>query len=160
MTDISNLKTLDKAQQFFPSADGFFIGANDVLDKGVWGWEDGSGQLKYANWALGEPKSQIGLDCAVVSLKYGSWSAANCLEKRPFVCAIAPISSACPPPPVCPSPPDLRYCDDGWTIFGKYCFKATPGVTYSFDSANDVCHSWDAELSSIHSKEENEFVQG
>lgn len=131
-----------------------------MLDKGVWGWEDGSGQLKYENWAVGEPKSQIGLDCAVVSLKCGSWSAANCLEKRPFVCATAPISSACPPPPVCPAPQNLYYCDEGWTIFGKYCYKATPGVTYSFDSANEVCHSWNSELASIHSKEENELVQG
>lgn len=112
-------RTLDKAQQAFASFDAYFIGANDIRTRGLWGWKDGS-SFKYQNWALGEPANRTGFDCGAESLKDGAWRAANSYQKLPYVCPLPPISSVCPPPPTCPAPRHVHYCNDGWTPFQGY----------------------------------------
>jgi hypothetical protein len=73
------------------------LGANDILDEGVWRWPDGStfwtgdengGSVdgRYNNWAPGEPNDLFGQDCAVMRRDDGRWDDIDCGSARPFIC--------------------------------------------------------------------------
>lgn len=123
-------------------------------------WDDGSGPLKYQPWAAGEPSQKAGFDCASVTLRDGLWHASGCFEKRPFVCTLPQVSSACPPPPSCPAPRHVYYCDDGWTIYKDHCYRVTASFNVTFWDARAECQEWSADLASIHSQGENDFIKG
>ncbi|KAK7933318.1 hypothetical protein WMY93_004214 [Mugilogobius chulae] len=48
-------------------------------------------------------------------------------------------------------------CAEGWTKFGSRCFKLINEKITWFD-AEKSCHSLGANLASIHSAEENDFI--
>lgn len=52
-------------------------------------------------------------------------------------------------------------CKSEWTARGSYCYIVQPAVDggVTWEDANEGCRLMDAELVSIHSKDENEFVE-
>ncbi|KAH7709697.1 CBN-CLEC-50 protein [Aphelenchoides avenae] len=157
----TNMYLNDEAQQLFGSVpQSFFIGANDIATKGSWTWDDGSGPLKYQPWAVGEPSQHAGFDCASVTLRDGLWHAGGCFDRRPFVCSLPQVSSACPPPPSCPASRHAYYCDDGWTIYKDHCYQVTASFNVTFWDARAECQERNADLVSIHSQGEKDFVRG
>lgn len=53
------------------------------------------------------------------------------------------------------------YCSSGWSGYGSYCYLPVSGdgEGFTWQEANDQCQILGAELVSIHSKDENEFVE-
>jgi hypothetical protein len=49
-----------------------------------------------------------------------------------------------------------------WTFFNGFCYSAygTNGVGFTFAEARDQCQARAADLLSVHSNAENEFVTG
>ena len=48
-------------------------------------------------------------------------------------------------------------CDNGWSIFGNACYKVSNETTDWYD-AERTCNEYGAHLTSIHSKEEADFI--
>ncbi|VDM77470.1 unnamed protein product [Strongylus vulgaris] len=137
----------------------YFIGANRL--QGNWSNSDGS-PLFYTNWAQGQPSTTA--TCAVASAPDGMWTSTSCSTAYPFICAIAENahpSVTCPtcPTPTCPTPPrQPGHCESGWAYFDKTdsCYRRF--VWANFENAEEVCVSNGGHLASIHSAEENTFV--
>ena len=49
-------------------------------------------------------------------------------------------------------------CQDDWTYYNGYCYRKVSSCD-SWESSQETCASLDANLPSIHSQEENVFVQ-
>jgi C-type mannose receptor len=149
----------EEAQVAFPSSKAYYIGATDLAQYGNWSWIDGS-RITFKNWASGEPKSGNGYDCGTINAADGTWKSSNCFQKRPYVCLVPQLSSACPPPPTCPTARHELTCETEWTLFNGNCYKVGDGLDQKFWDAQDACSDDGANLASIHSAEENGFVQG
>ena len=48
-------------------------------------------------------------------------------------------------------------CKNGWSIYGNACYKVSDETTYWYD-AERTCNEFGAHLTSIHSKEEADFI--
>ncbi|XP_028395191.1 uncharacterized protein LOC114519267 isoform X2 [Dendronephthya gigantea] len=140
-----------------------WIGLNEKT-KGVYEWSDGS-SVSWTNWYVGQPDER-GTDksCVYMSLIRGKrgwmyWKDSNCTRKYPFMCGyfIVPTQK----PSAVPTVFDGN-CDAGWVTDRSlaYCYHYKPGISRpNWLNAQDACRTDGANLVSIQSKEENEFVR-
>uniref|UniRef100_A0AC34PV29 C-type lectin domain-containing protein n=1 Tax=Panagrolaimus sp. JU765 TaxID=591449 RepID=A0AC34PV29_9BILA len=127
----------------------FWIGAsltkvyNDAGVVKIWIWDGLDKILKYDDWGFNEPSNKGG--CAGVKTSDGTWFAEDCGVRKNFVCS---------------TPVKVNICDDEWIYFPStdFCYR----VFYHSDwtTAENNCVERGAHLVSIHSKEENDFLQG
>lgn len=137
----------------------FFVGMNKL--QGNWSNSDGSSST-YTNWAAGQPT--VSATCAVSSAPDGVWTSVACSNPSPFVCSIAEDAHpdvSCPTcaAPTCPTPArGPGYCQSDWAYFAKTdsCYRRF--LWANFDNAEEVCVSNGGHLTSIHSLEENTFI--
>ena len=130
-------------------------------------WVDGT-QSGYENWEEGYPNSLEGREKCVSAYKSSEehkWSNANCNTKMRIICeTIAqeePFTTAPMPtrPPSIPCHPE----DTTWikkTYEDEWCYafmSKDQGLTWR--KARDNCTGMGGELVSIHSVEENNFIQ-
>lgn len=54
------------------------------LHAGMWTWDDQRSPPLWAAWGPGQPASTGA--CAVLALKDGTWSVADCSVAKPYVC--------------------------------------------------------------------------
>uniref|UniRef100_A0AC34RLC9 C-type lectin domain-containing protein n=1 Tax=Panagrolaimus sp. JU765 TaxID=591449 RepID=A0AC34RLC9_9BILA len=129
------------------SWDQYWIGAtvtkqtmNDA-NVGIWTWIGTDRYVKFSDWYPGEPNSNN--YCAVGKTSDFTWISTNCAVTRPFVCSI---------------PVKMSSCDDGWVHFSqtKSCYKVF--YNKNWEEAENVCRGESAHLTSIHSKDENDFI--
>ncbi|KAK7903890.1 hypothetical protein WMY93_016497 [Mugilogobius chulae] len=76
------------------SSSGFWIGARDVEEEGVWKWLDGT-QIIQGFWNIGEPNNMGNEDCAAVyptpnKNPFMSWNDAPCNHFLKWICEKAP----------------------------------------------------------------------
>uniref|UniRef100_A0AC34R2L0 C-type lectin domain-containing protein n=1 Tax=Panagrolaimus sp. JU765 TaxID=591449 RepID=A0AC34R2L0_9BILA len=100
----------------------------------------------YHDWQVNEPSANQG--CAASSVESALWTAQQCNSTKPFVCRI---------------PAAIEVCDAGWSYFqgpnqNGMCYKYTAQRSIQFLNAQNACLSQGANLVSIHSKEENDYV--
>uniref|UniRef100_A0AC34Q3N0 C-type lectin domain-containing protein n=1 Tax=Panagrolaimus sp. JU765 TaxID=591449 RepID=A0AC34Q3N0_9BILA len=127
----------------------FWIGAiltTFDLDDGkvrIWTWDGLDKFLNYKDWGFNEPSNKGG--CAAVKTSDGTWFADDCSTKKNYVCSI---------------PMQIDVCDDQWTYYSVtgFCYKVYYHL--GWNNAENNCAALKAHLVSIHSKEENDFVQG
>lgn len=89
---ITNLltNTRDPSRHYVQS--GFWIGARDVEEEGVWRWLDGT-RLTEGYWSPGEPNNQGNEDCAAVypiNNPFKSWNDAPCSHDLKWICEKPP----------------------------------------------------------------------
>uniref|UniRef100_A0AC34RNL0 C-type lectin domain-containing protein n=1 Tax=Panagrolaimus sp. JU765 TaxID=591449 RepID=A0AC34RNL0_9BILA len=128
--------------------ENFWIGGNATQiynDDGVmkvWIWEGVRKLMDYNNWGPNEPVNKKG--CAAVNATDGTWFVEDCGAEKNYVCSI---------------PMKMDVCDDQWIYFSLtgFCYK----VYYHSDwtAAESACLAQGAHLVSVHSKQENDFVQ-
>uniref|UniRef100_A0AC34RD62 C-type lectin domain-containing protein n=1 Tax=Panagrolaimus sp. JU765 TaxID=591449 RepID=A0AC34RD62_9BILA len=126
----------------------FWIGAtltkvyNDAGMVKIWIWEGLDKIVKYDDWGFNEPSNKGG--CAAVKASDGTWFADDCSTTKNYVCSI---------------PVKLDVCDNEWIYFPvtKFCYKVFFHADYNAAESN--CVVLGAHLVSIHSKEEDVFVQ-
>uniref|UniRef100_A0A914EKU9 C-type lectin domain-containing protein n=1 Tax=Acrobeloides nanus TaxID=290746 RepID=A0A914EKU9_9BILA len=132
----------------------------------AWTWTDGT-PLTYTNWAKGQPNTDF--QCLTMLPTSGQWYSNDCNSQLlPYICGIPALSdndqATTNVRPTCPiittSAPLVVYaCDSGWTYYNvtNSCYKVFHGQNWT--TAESICVSNRAHLTSIHSYSENYFVQ-
>ena len=108
-----------------------WIGGNDRAREGTWAWSDMS-TFSYKSWANKEPNDLRGEDCMHQGfISKPIWNDLKCDKKLPFVCKVIYFSG------------NRYFISSGkknWMDAEKHCVEIG------------------GHLTSIHSKEENEFL--
>uniref|UniRef100_A0AC35GQ51 C-type lectin domain-containing protein n=1 Tax=Panagrolaimus sp. PS1159 TaxID=55785 RepID=A0AC35GQ51_9BILA len=157
----------EKAAQIFDNEYAFWIGGNALMGGGSdWTWTDGT-SFNFADWETGEPDITAEKQCIVVSRDHGYWMTEDCTRGRVFVCA---VSTAQTNPPNTPPPrpstttmkmPTYRNCSFGWVYFEptNSCYGYNnKGLMMNWTAAESYCNSQGAHLASVHSYEEQMFI--
>uniref|UniRef100_A0A914R2W9 C-type lectin domain-containing protein n=1 Tax=Panagrolaimus davidi TaxID=227884 RepID=A0A914R2W9_9BILA len=144
---LDNVFLSGEASTFFTdsaSAD-FWIGANKLFIPGNWSWSD------ETPWDFDDfgKKDNIS-NCGAVQLQTGKWIPANCLDVRPFSCLVNEAASV----PTSTAKPTT--CQPSWIYYNGFCYKAFDNETWL--NAQDRCKIDNANLTSIHTLEENLFI--
>ncbi|EGT33671.1 hypothetical protein CAEBREN_18283 [Caenorhabditis brenneri] len=119
-----------------------------------WKWMDKT-PFNYQNYQSGQPSVLGSSACMVFNASTGKWLTPSCQNSYPFICASDPVNTVqttCAPQKAnkCPS----RYA---WLEETNACYKLVSSKK-NFTEANAACKQEGAELASIHSKLENDFL--
>ncbi|CAJ1076237.1 C-type mannose receptor 2 [Xyrichtys novacula] len=134
-----------------------WIGLNDLDINGGWQWADSS-PLKYLNWEPDQPNHAEEENCAVIRTESsGRWQNRDCSVALPYVCKKRP-NATLDPFTTDSWADDAKYdCDVGWQAFQAGCYKLT-SEKLDWDTAQKTCQKREANLVSIHTLPELEFV--
>lgn len=146
------------SSQIVGKKENFWIGLTQSYDTGITErWMSGQ-DVRFTYWA-DEHTGAIEEDGFCVSMSanhpIGLWSTLNCSTLNSFICEFPREGFTTPPPP----PPTTTLptsCENGWLELDGNCYKIFPEESWM--EGRDSCRRMGAELVSIHSNEENEFV--
>ncbi|KAM6957627.1 C-type mannose receptor 2 [Aplochiton taeniatus] len=134
-----------------------WIGLNDLDLHGGWQWTDSS-PLKYLNWEADQPNHAEEENCAAIRTESsGGWQNRECSVALPYVCKKRPNAALDPFTTDSWSNEDKYECDVGWQAFQAGCYKLTSEKT-DWDTAQKTCQKLEANLVSIHTLPELEFI--
>uniref|UniRef100_A0A087XUB2 Mannose receptor C-type 2 n=1 Tax=Poecilia formosa TaxID=48698 RepID=A0A087XUB2_POEFO len=138
-----------------------WIGLNDLDISGGWQWSDSS-PVKYLNWDKGtteHPTHAEDDNCAVVqSESSGRWQNRDCTEALPYACKKKPNATLEPFTTADSWTDNHKYeCDVGWQSFQAGCYKLSSDKS-EWNAAQKACQKMDANLVSIHTLPELEFI--
>lgn len=128
----------------------------------IWEWTDES-KLDFLDWKKGEPQNISGSNCMSLSTTDGYWSAQNCYNPKPFVCAVAATPTTATP--MLSTISSIKNCSNGWTYFEPTdsCYVAFSPNNFpdrDWQWAENFCLTFGAHSPSIHSAEEQSFLHG
>ncbi|KAG7220641.1 hypothetical protein INR49_017895 [Caranx melampygus] len=134
-----------------------WIGLNDLDINGGWQWADSS-PLKYLNWEPDQPNHAEEENCAVIRTESsGRWQNRDCSVAQPYVCKKRPNATLDPFTTDSWADDEKYQCDVGWQAFQAGCYKLTSGKM-DWDTAQKTCQKMEANLVSIHTLPELEFI--
>ncbi|EFP09146.1 hypothetical protein CRE_25235 [Caenorhabditis remanei] len=119
----------------------------NVRDPNNWKWTDET-PFDYQNYRIGQPSSLGTSACMQFLTSDGTWLTATCTDEFPFICASEPKKITTVSGVTCPPTSKMV------TVSEKIVFIGS----YSFESANQYCKNDGAELASVHSYTENQFL--
>ncbi|XP_047200502.1 macrophage mannose receptor 1 [Hippoglossus stenolepis] len=125
-------------------------------DESSYSWTDGW-PVFFTQWGPGEPSNIKDEGCVSMHASrvfHGTWNDTKCDQAKPYICK---ISSETPPPT--PAPGDGK-CLPFWIPYGRYCyFVYNQQKGFSWPDSRHYCQEVKAELASIHSRAEVEFIR-
>ncbi|KAK7079206.1 hypothetical protein SK128_003942 [Halocaridina rubra] len=136
--------------------------SNLILVLAGYHWTDGSA-VDYINWADGQPSSQYERDtCGSANKNSFKLSLSNCNGYLPFICEAREGTMHTTMAP--PTPPQVEVCDDfpSWYRFGDHCYKfisESEAEPQTWWTAHRKCRDEGGELASIHTVEENYWIE-
>ncbi|KAJ3601174.1 hypothetical protein NHX12_032147, partial [Muraenolepis orangiensis] len=134
-----------------------WMGLNDLDTNGGWQWADSS-PLKYLNWESDQPKHEEEENCAVIRTESsGRWQNRDCSVALPYVCKKRPNSTMDPFTTDSWTDDEKYECDVGWQAFQAGCYKLTAELI-NWDTAQRTCQRMEANLVSVHTLPELEFI--
>ncbi|XP_044188034.1 C-type mannose receptor 2 [Thunnus albacares] len=134
-----------------------WIGLNDLDINGGWQWADSS-PLKYLNWEQDQPNHADEENCAVLRTESsGRWQNRDCSVALPYVCKKRPNATLDPFTTDSWADDEKYECDVGWQAFQAGCYKLT-SEKIDWDTAQKTCQKMEANLVSIHTLPELEFI--
>ncbi|TRY95646.1 hypothetical protein DNTS_017847, partial [Danionella cerebrum] len=135
-----------------------WMGLNDLDLNGGWQWAD-SAPLKYLNWEAEMPSYDEEENCGVVSTDaQGRWHNRDCSVALPYICKKRPNATLDPFTTADSWTDDGHYqCDVGWQNFQAGCYWLNSD-TVDWSSADRMCQKMEANLVSIHTLPELEFI--
>ncbi|TWW70258.1 C-type mannose receptor 2 [Takifugu flavidus] len=134
-----------------------WIGLNDREIQGGWQWSDSS-PLKYLNWETGQPNHADEHNCAVIRTESsGRWQNRDCSVALPYVCKKRPNATLDPFTTDSWTNDEKYECDMGWQAFQASCYKLNSEKT-EWETAQKTCQRMEANLVSIHTLPELEFI--
>jgi len=124
--------------------DNFWIGGSNLVGS-KWTWTDGN-DFNYTKWKPGFPINEDVNQCITLD-SAGLYANDNCfLNKKRFLCKLAD-STKCPT------------CPRSYEMYQGFCYKVFHELT-SWNLANSACVQEGGQLASIHSMEENRYING
>uniref|UniRef100_A0A3Q2XJ30 Mannose receptor C-type 2 n=1 Tax=Hippocampus comes TaxID=109280 RepID=A0A3Q2XJ30_HIPCM len=137
-----------------------WIGLNDLDINGGWQWADSS-PLNYLNWeqvrsslSAEQPNHEDEDNCVVIRTESsGRWQNRACSDALPYVCKKRPNATLDP----FTTGQTTRKCEVGWQAFQAGCYKLVPEKG-DWDAGLKTCQKMDANLVSIHTLPEMEFI--
>uniref|UniRef100_A0A3Q1GYY0 Mannose receptor, C type 2 n=1 Tax=Anabas testudineus TaxID=64144 RepID=A0A3Q1GYY0_ANATE len=134
-----------------------WIGLNDLDINGGWQWSDSS-PLRYLNWEQEQPNHADEENCAVIRTESsGRWQNRDCSVALPYICKKRP-NATLDPFTTDSWVDDKRYeCDVGWQSFQAGCYKLNTEKS-DWETARKTCQKREANLVSIHTLPELEFI--
>ncbi|XP_077591129.1 C-type mannose receptor 2 [Stigmatopora nigra] len=134
-----------------------WMGLNDLDINGGWQWADAS-PLKYLNWEQDRPDHQEEENCAVIRTESsGRWQNRQCSQTLPYVCEKRPNATLDPFSTDSWEDDDKYECQAGWRVFQAGCYKLV-AEKGDWDAGLRACQKMDANLVSIHTLPEMEFI--
>uniref|UniRef100_A0A6Q2XGH6 Mannose receptor, C type 2 n=1 Tax=Esox lucius TaxID=8010 RepID=A0A6Q2XGH6_ESOLU len=134
-----------------------WIGLNDLDINGGWQWADSS-PLKYLNWENDQPSHTEEENCAVIRTESsGRWQNRDCSVAFPYVCKKRPNATLDPFTTDSWADDDKYECDVGWQAFQAGCYRLT-SEKLDWDTAQKTCQKMEANLVSLHTLPELEFI--
>ncbi|XP_061163166.1 macrophage mannose receptor 1-like [Saccostrea echinata] len=136
----------------------FWVGLTQSYDTGiVESWTSGQ-SVGFTYWA-NQHTGKIEEDgfCVSMSAEHpvGLWYTFNCSNRNPFICEF-PREGFTTPTTSQPTTTMTKPCETGWSEYEGNCYKNFPKENWM--NARDSCRRMGAELTSIHSYEENQFL--
>ncbi|XP_068430349.1 uncharacterized protein [Clinocottus analis] len=123
---------------------------------GSYSWSDGW-PVFFTHWGPGEPSNIQGEGCVSMHASrafHGTWNDTKCDHAKPYVCKISKEE-----PPPTPAPGDGK-CLPSWIPYGRYCYYVYNGKQgFSWMDSRHYCQVVKAELASVHSRAEVEFIR-
>nr|XP_011422437.3 macrophage mannose receptor 1 isoform X2 [Crassostrea gigas] len=136
-----------------------WIGLNDKAVERGHRWTDSS-PTDYTNWNRGEPNDAGGIEDCVSMISNGKWNDINCFFSKPFICKVqrgVPLSTT----PVIPTASSSNACGTGWVLYNQFCYYLGNGSSLmTWFDARSTCNQMGAELASVHSRDEDNFLVG
>uniref|UniRef100_A0A8C7H9W9 Mannose receptor C-type 2 n=1 Tax=Oncorhynchus kisutch TaxID=8019 RepID=A0A8C7H9W9_ONCKI len=134
-----------------------WIGLNDLDITGGWQWADSS-PLKYLNWENDQPSHAEEVNCAVIRTESsGRWQNRDCSVALPYVCKKRPNATLDPFTTDSWADDEKYECDVGWQAFQAGCYRLT-SEKVNWDAAQKTCQKMEANLVSLHTLPELEFI--
>ncbi|KAK2893561.1 C-type mannose receptor 2 [Channa argus] len=134
-----------------------WIGLNDLDINGGWQWSDSS-PLKYLNWEQDHPNHAEEENCAVIRTDTsGRWQNRDCSVALPYACKKRPNATLDPFTTDSWADDEKYECDVGWQAFQAGCYKLTSEKN-EWETAQKTCQKMEANLVSIHTLPELEFI--
>ncbi|XP_030005898.1 macrophage mannose receptor 1 [Sphaeramia orbicularis] len=119
-------------------------------------WTDGW-PVFFTQWGPGEPSNHKDEGCVSMHgsrMFHGTWNDTKCDDPKPYICKYTKEK-----PPPTPAPGD-GMCMPFFVPYGRYCYTVYNELKgYSWSDARLVCQSFRAELASVHSRAEVEFLR-
>uniref|UniRef100_A0AC34G2R8 C-type lectin domain-containing protein n=1 Tax=Panagrolaimus sp. ES5 TaxID=591445 RepID=A0AC34G2R8_9BILA len=147
-----------QAVNFFKnnSESDFWVGGTTLIAAGNWTWTDGT-NLDFKDWDPSTKPNATSSSCISVKSNSGLWTSGDCFQTKPYACM---VSSSIYIPPSTAVPVFLN-CTHGWTYFepSHSCFGIDASHQASWDNAEQYCQDLGGHLPSIHSVEEENFLQ-
>ncbi|MBN3312067.1 MRC2 protein, partial [Atractosteus spatula] len=133
-----------------------WIGLNDLDINGGWQWSDSS-PLKYLNWEADQPDHVDEENCGVIRTESsGRWQNKDCAMALPYVCKKRP-NATMDPFSTDSWAEEKRECDAGWQQFQASCYRFN-AEKMEWEDAQKACQKMEANLVSIHTLPELEFI--
>lgn len=163
LASLHSLDEIDFLLQLSPDykpEKNFWLGLRTKGLHSSYRWDDGT-PLDFVNWEDDDPyddKSNIDT-CVTFDRLTGSWKKLHCNQLEYVMCKAQNGTYHTFSTPA-PTPSLPGYCPDEWYTFGNKCYKlfgARHKTTWS--EASRKCTQIGAELVSIHSRKENDFLE-
>uniref|UniRef100_A0A914PU71 C-type lectin domain-containing protein n=1 Tax=Panagrolaimus davidi TaxID=227884 RepID=A0A914PU71_9BILA len=154
---LDNVFLSGEASTFFTdsaSAD-FWIGANKLFIPGNWSWLDKS-DFDFTDWDKDQPQYTSGFDCVSIFMNGGKWKANDCYIQKPFVCEFKEVTPSTTTLATTKTTTKPSSCQPSWTYYNGFCYKVFDSETWL--NAQERCKVDNANLTSIHTLEENLFI--
>ncbi|XP_066304554.1 lymphocyte antigen 75-like [Branchiostoma lanceolatum] len=139
-----------------------WIGLSGIIDNGqaIFQWSNGEG-LIYTNWDRNQPDPTQG---RCVSMHTGDgaglWNAQECGAPQKYICEKQRVGFTAPPLP--PTTTLVPTCPTGWVGLeqGSFCYQFNSVAKTTWMEAVDACMALGANLCSIHSITELNYIAG
>jgi len=164
------LKELAILEASFTGIGYWYIGLTDLGREGEWLWINAGISIEDSLWGTNKPSSKPKNreDCGVMVVKNNqfSWEDHKCqapdVSNHPVapVCQLATTASqTTTAAPETTTTPVLQ-CKADWTEFQGHCYKFSgTSNSYYWTSSDAICLGEGGRLASVHSAEEDQFLQ-
>ncbi|XP_026210056.1 LOW QUALITY PROTEIN: macrophage mannose receptor 1 [Anabas testudineus] len=125
-------------------------------DDSSYSWTDGW-PVFFTEWGPGEPSNNKNEGCVSMHASrafHGTWNDTKCDQEKPYICKYSTEK-----PPTTPAPGDGK-CLPFWAHYGRYCYFVYNGQQgFSWPDSRHYCQQFKADLVSIHSRADVEFIR-
>ena len=157
------VSSLAFVEESFTGITSWWVGLSDLGHEGSWFWQFSMEPAEEVMWGIHHPdqKPDNVNDCASLTLSHGEYvfEDNNCFETVAPVCQKGGFlaTTTSPPSPISTAT-TLPECPLDWAKFERSCFQYFP--TYmNWVAAEMKCIAFGGHLASVHSKEENDFLE-